>query len=214
MLNALREDVGALSGDLRTINGKIEKIMSLLSDVGRGQNHVASSSAKLGAAVGGGGDGSGFQSGNVVGSAAPPVAVVHGGRVMFEGWIGGGRRESDDGIHRGGEDPGVCGAPAGYFVGQFFPKDHQQQGAGTRHPFNLRPPQTPPSRQRYPVGSDQVGEEVHFVGGNDGLNTVASIFAVKTPVVSTIINLWLSVSMIPLAQAPSPTKFSRMRACV
>lgn len=169
MLKSLREDVSALSGDLRTVKGKLETIMSLLSDVMASvQNHPAPISINRRAAGGGGGDRSGFEGGNVIGSAAAPAAVANGGRVGCEGWIGGGGEQTDGGIRRGARDWSVHGAPAGHFGGRYLPMGHQQQGAVSR-PLHPPPPQTPSSTQPYPIGPQRVRGRY-----DEGLNILAA----------------------------------------
>jgi len=162
MLNSLRADVGALSGDLRTANGKLENIMSLLSDVARCQNQPATNNTNRVAVVSaGGGGGSGFEGGNVMGSAAAPVEADRGGRVGFGGWAGEGGRESDGGMGRGGQGSGAVRAPSGYFVGpSASPVGHRPERTGG-HPFHHPPSQATSSTERYPVGPDQVGEKVY-----------------------------------------------------
>ena len=157
-MNSLRADLNALSGYVKTVNGKVARIMSLLSDVASGQNLSAPNNTGRGAVVGGGGGGGGgsFQCGNVAGSAAAPAEVVHGGRVGHGGWFDDGGK-SDGGIHGGGQDEGVGGAPPGYFVGPRFPVGQQQQGSGHYPP----PTQRPSSVQQYPVGPYQVGDQGH-----------------------------------------------------
>jgi len=158
MLNSLRADVGALSGDLRTVNGKLENIMSLLSDVAGGQKRAAPEYSIRGAAVGGsGGRGIRFEGRNVVGSSPTPTGDFHGGRDELGGW----GRDSDSGMGGGGEYSGARGAPPGDFVGPSVPIGRQPQGAGYHHPFYRPPLQTPSSStKRYPVSPPQVGEQV------------------------------------------------------
>ena len=160
-LNSLRADVGALSGDLKTVNGKLQVIMSLLSDVADDQNGAASNNTSHGADVGGGGGGcSGFRGGNVAGSAAVPTEVGYGCTVGVAGWVGGGGK-SDGGMHGEGEDWDVGGAPRGHFVEQGVPMCRQEQGSGS-NAFCPPPSWTAPSSTRpYPVGPHQAGDQIH-----------------------------------------------------
>ena len=159
MLNSLRADVGALSGDFKTANGKLDRIMSLLSDVAGGQNQTAPNATSR-AAVSGGGGGvggrSGLQDGNTGGSTVAPAEVVHGGSVSFGAWIAGGEN-NDGGTHRGGQDGGVGGASPCFSVGPRVSVGHQQQGLG-QYPVGPPPPRWPSSAQQYPVGPIQVGD--------------------------------------------------------
>ena len=108
-LNSLRADVGALSADLKTVNGKLQIIMSLLSDVADDQDGAAPNITSRGADVGGGGGGSDFRGGNVAGSAAAPAEVGYGCAVGLAEWIGGGGKIGG-GMHGEGEDRGVGAA--------------------------------------------------------------------------------------------------------
>ena len=161
MLNSLRADVGALSGDLETANGKLRSIMSLLADVAGGHNHSFPKNTNHEADVGGGGGGgSRFPGGNIGGSAAAPAEVGPGDSDGFGGWIRGGGT-SDGGIRCGVEEWGVSGAPPGYFVGPSVLMGHQQPASG-HYPVCPPPSQNPSSTQRYPIGPHQVSDEAHL----------------------------------------------------
>lgn len=140
-LNSLRADVDALTGDFTKMNGKLDNIMSLLSDVASSWNPSAVNNTNRGAAGGGGGGGSGFEGRNV------------------EGWIFGGGKS--DGDIRGSQDSCVRGAPPANFVGSVW-MEHPRQGGGN-YPFYPSPPQTPSSTQRYPVRPHQVREQLAYV---------------------------------------------------
>ncbi len=170
MLESLRTDVDALSGDLRTINGKLENIMSMLSDVASGQPQTSSSNTSSCAGPGAGG-GSGFEGGNADDSAAAPDDVLHGSGVALGGWTGG-DRGSDGVIDRGGHDSRVRGAPAGFFVGQFFP---------TSRPLLPPPPQMPSATQRYPVGPHRVREDANAARRCDDLDAIAEKWSSDIP---------------------------------
>ena len=159
MLNSLRADVDALTGDLQAANGKLRSIMSLLSDVAGGQNQAFLNRTSRGSVGGGGGGGSGFQGGHVTGSVAPPAEVVHEGSVAFWGRIDGGRKVNG-GINGGGQDWGVGGAPSGYLMGPCDPMGYEKQGLG-QCAFYPPPSQNSPSTPPYPVGPHQVGGYGH-----------------------------------------------------
>ena len=163
MLNSLRAEMGVLSGDLKTANGKLDRIMSLLSDVAGRQNQTApnaTSRAAVSGGGGGGGGGSSLHDGSIGGSAAAPAEVVRGGSVSFGGWSAGGEN-NDGGIHGGGQDGAVFASSPGFSVGPRVSVGHQQQGLG-HYPVGPPPPRWPSSTQQYPVGPQQVGHQAYI----------------------------------------------------
>lgn len=158
-------DVARLSGQLKAVNGKLESIMSLLLGMAGGksqavpvnpmpqfQNNVAADDAAASADEGGGGCGVSSGGGGNTASfiaAGTPAATA---RCGYGQWLVGGR-SGGGGTRRGGHDPYMYGAPAGYCTTPRLPVDHPQG-----HLLYFQLSQQPSAAERYPVTPKQVSE--------------------------------------------------------
>ena len=144
MLNSLREDVGALSGDLKTVNGKLGSIMSLL--MGVASRRTASNDAVHRGGGSSGDSGSHFESGTDGSAAATSTEAFHGGGVGSQQRRGRGG-ESDGSSHREGHTSYEVGTPLGCYEAPCLPTDHRWYSRSSS------------STNRYSVGSHQVDEQ-------------------------------------------------------
>ena len=130
--------MGALSGDLKTVNGKLGSIMSLLMG-------VASRRTTSNDAVHSSGGSSG-DSGSHGSAAATSTEVFHGGGVGSQQRRGGGG-ESGGSSNREGHTSYEVGTPLGCYEAPCLPTDHRWYSRSSS------------STNRYSVGSHQVDEQ-------------------------------------------------------
>lgn len=163
-MSTLVTDLGAVSSELKAVNGKLDSIMGLVLDMARGLNQAVRSNPipqpqdnvpgdDADADAGGGGDGGGAGVGDSGRSdkkdfsAGAPEAIARAG---YGQWLAGGESGGGGGIHRD-HDPYVYGAPAGYYGTPRFPPDHRQHGCQ--------------GHLRYPVPPNQVNEWMRYSHG-------------------------------------------------
>lgn len=161
IMSTLVTDVAAVSVEMKAVIGKLDRIMSLLLGMAGGksqavpinpmsqfQNNVTADDAAAAAGEGGGGRGVRSGGGGNTASfiaAGTPAATA---RCGYGQWLVGGGS-----TRRGGHDPYMYGAPAGYYTQPRLPVDHQKG-----HLLYSQLSQQHSIAQRYPVLPNQVGE--------------------------------------------------------
>lgn len=159
MLNSLRVDVDALGDDLKTVNGKLGNIMSLLMEVASGQATPVNPNCD--GCVKSGDSGSDFEDGNDGSAAAAPNEAIHAGLVGFQQW-GGRGGENDRGGRRRGQDSYGFGTSLGHREAPPFPPtDHPRQGLQD-YPLYLWPSQKFSSTERYSAGPHEVCKQIYW----------------------------------------------------
>lgn len=135
----------ALRGDMKTVDGKLDNIMSLLLDMSTGDQGQASSTnlpplsqnaADRYAGAAGGAGGSSFERGGGSGGspAATSASTVRGGdREGLNQWRGGGGVGATAGIHPASQDPNVFGARLGHYAEPRLVMDQQHQQGSEHH---------------------------------------------------------------------------------
>ncbi len=160
MLNSLRADMDALSGDLKTVNGKLGSIMSLLMDVASGQTTPDNPNYGDCGRVNSGDCGSDFEGGDDGRAAAAPNEAVHGGGVGFQQW-GGGGGETDWGGRRRGQNSFGFGTSLGYQEAPPCPPSDRSRQEFQDYPRYLRLAQISPSTERYSTGPHEVDNQIY-----------------------------------------------------
>lgn len=165
IIGSLVTDVYTVSSGLRTANGKLDSIMSMLLSMGSGKNQAARSNhtppasrdsivrddAAAAAAASEGGDDANFGGGGAQSASAAAAARGEFGQSLV------GRDSAGAGTRRGGRDL--------YAYGELFdyrpsppriPVDHQQQEWAGHPPLHSHRFHQPSPAERYPVVSNHV----------------------------------------------------------
>lgn len=184
IISALATDVITVGDDLRTVNGKLDSIMSLLLNMGSGKNQAAATlsnaipqpqdniirddgaagaaaaaAATAAASEGGGGvsfGGGGAQDGNTA-FFTPSAASTATARGGLDQWLEDGDIASSSAGRVGG-DPYAHGTLLDYRPTPRRPVDHQLQEEPPEHALYSQLPQQPSPAEGYPVVPNQVSE--------------------------------------------------------
>lgn len=186
ILNTMTADVDRLSVELRTVNNKLDDIMSLLLGMTRGQgvfrqggeptarnlvfhphnnsNHAGDGGGGVVFNSGGSGGGGGTQGPFVPAVAQAAIARGSAGDNGYGQWVFGAGVPSG-GIGQAGQEPSLYGAPGGNYVPQQHQQQQQQQQPQQQprwqgHPIYSQQYQQPASTEQYQVAPNQVSKSM------------------------------------------------------